>query len=360
MTGVGEENCARYSELHSDPPDWENTVVPGKDNLQYIMCCKSQLNSGDGSSSSTASIVTQKPTSQPVPPASPTDPSMATAEEDFVLASEEYSFAETFQPQWYSRSDGWNGQTWSAAYEFCGSKSNGRMLCPYEVYCPTGPNHLPYGGVRPESEVWAPISDSGNGWVSVSDSNTCLRYTVLNLVSPSWGKSGVGNEEMTRHVMCCTDPDSIAVTDAEEANVVEGADTATEAMIDNGEVVVAELTANDKGDELNNVSVEVNPTPTGEGESELSNVSVDVNPTPMSSADQDHLYQMIDKPRAFTREQGWDGQTYSAALIFCASQDSMIPCSYEVVCPVGNKGPPISGEIEDECFSSYSPGCSTS
>ena len=163
--------------------------------------------------------------------------------------------------------------------------------------------------------------------------------------------------------MCCTDPDSIAVTDAEKGNVVEGADTATQAMSDTEEDVVTESTANDKGDELNNVSVEVNPTPTGEGESELSNVSVDVNPTPMSSADQDHLYQMIDKqfkPRAFTREQGWDGQTYSAALIFCASQDSMIPCSYEVVCPVGNEGQPISGEIEDECFSSYSPGCSTS
>ena len=165
----------------------------------------------------------------------------------------------------------------------------------------------------------------------------------------------MGNEEMTRHVMCCTDPTSIAVTDAEEevpvaANVDEDADadTDTEAMVD-GEANVVESSTNDEGDtNLSNVSLEVNPTPTGEDDPGLNNVSVEVNPTPMSSENEEKLYGMLSKnftPMAFTRELGWDGQTYSAALMFCASKESMIPCPYEVVCPEGNQAQPISGEV---------------
>ena len=105
MTGSGKDNCRKYSEVHSDPPDWE-PVSPGEeDYLQYIMCCKSQLHDDDDSSSnsSTQSITatTDKPTAQPVvSTTSQVKPSTAAQmEEDFSLASEEYSFAETFQPQ---------------------------------------------------------------------------------------------------------------------------------------------------------------------------------------------------------------------------------------------------------------------
>jgi hypothetical protein len=126
---------------------------------------------------------------------------------------------DTYQPIWFAREEGWNGQTWNEADAFC--KSNDARLCPYEVYCPTGPNHLPYGGVRPESVVWAPISDSNNGWVSVSGQNTCVRYDILYLVSPSWGITGEDNEDKTRHIMCCKDPNSAVTANNSDSSVTE-------------------------------------------------------------------------------------------------------------------------------------------
>ena len=43
---------------------------------------------------------------------------------------------------------------------------------------------------------------------------------TLNLVSPTWGISGEGNEEITRYIMCCQNPggsSSLATTTTVEA-----------------------------------------------------------------------------------------------------------------------------------------------
>ena len=243
---------------------------------------------------------TQKPIFAPV-----ATPHMT--EEDFTLVSNEYSFAETYKPVWFSRNQGWTGNTYAAADAFCKSKENS-MLCPYEVYCPTGPNHLPYGGIRPESTVWAPISDSKNGWVSVSGQNTCVTYMVMNLNNPLWGLTGEDNEEMTRHIMCCQDPNSSTIVDA--VSVSDSSQSAIQTLTENA------------------------------------GASTIIQPTEISGEEIQELYTDVAKqfrPMAFTRDRGWTGQTYMSAIMFCASQESRIPCPYEVICPLGPQGVPIAG-----------------
>lgn len=335
MIGYSLNHCKKYSEMFDDPPSWGQNGG-NAENTMHIMCCRSM----DGVASSDAagieststtvddttapsSIVqvaastTPKPTDERTPSPIPV-PTPGFTEEDYNLASDEYSFAETYQPEWFDRNQGWSGQTWEAADTFCKSKMNAR-LCPYEVYCPTGPNHLPYGGVRPESVVWAPMIDSNNAWVSVSNQNTCVTYTVLNLINPSWGLTGNGNEEMTRHVMCCKDPSDVvlAVSDStespEESFVSESVDAITN-----------DAAADDAG-----------------GESS-------VQPTPTTDENKEKLYQIVSKefkPFAFSRDRGWTGQTYTSALMFCASQESKIPCPYEIVCPLGPGEMPITGKL---------------
>ena len=51
-------------------------------------------------------------------------------------------------------------------------------------------------------------------------------------------------------------------------------------------------------------------------------------------------------PVSFDRSQGWRGQTYGDALVFCAKQNSKIPCPYKVTCPMGDKGLPIGGATD--------------
>lgn len=314
MIGQSDNHCKRYSEMFNEPPSW------GKDggneeNTKHIMCCRSvgsaayaddeSVEESAPAESTVAAVVVKEPTPSPIP----------SMQEEFELASDEYTFAETYSPVWFNRNQTWEGQTWDEGDAFCKSKENAR-LCPYEVYCPTGPNHLPYGGVRPESTVWAPISDSRNAWVSVSGQNTCVTYMVLNLVNPSWGLTGQDNEEMTRHVMCCKDPNSAM---ASLSNV---------AVSDSSESAAASFVS--------------------DADDTASGGSISVQPTPMSEENREKLYQIIAKdykPMAFTRDRGWSGQTYTSALMFCASQESKIPCPYELVCPLGPNGMPISGKM---------------
>ena len=100
-------------------------------------------------------------------------------------AAAEYARAESHHPTWYNRSHGWTGTTYIEALEFC--TEGGKQLCPYEVYCPTGPHHIPLGGYRggtdgsdAESSSRAPISNVINGWVQVGSKNPCVQYTILN------------------------------------------------------------------------------------------------------------------------------------------------------------------------------------
>jgi len=79
------------------------------------------------------------------------------------------------------------GTTYSEAIDFCSSQEgDASTLCPYEVYCPTGPHHIPLGGYRgidsdgnAESSSRAPISNYNEGWVQVGNKNSCVQYSLV-------------------------------------------------------------------------------------------------------------------------------------------------------------------------------------
>ena len=137
------------------------------------------------------------------------------------IAAQEYAHAESYHPTWYNRQNGWMGSTYSQALDFCSSQTepnNSKVsleLCPYEVYCPTGPHHIPLGGYRTEEtdgvndndndndgnddngntdakesgsnsgggsvvrSSRSPIKDMANGWVQVGMENVCVQYTIV-------------------------------------------------------------------------------------------------------------------------------------------------------------------------------------
>jgi len=118
-------------------------------------------------------------------------------EETPAPESAEERVGEAFRPRWFNRMDGWVGDTHPQAEEFC--RGRGLETCPYEAYCPSGPAGEPFGGPRgddapDEGGSWAPTSDAG-GWVQVSSDGG----TSCDLIS----SEGFGNEEQTRHIMCC-------------------------------------------------------------------------------------------------------------------------------------------------------------
>lgn len=294
---VETEAAATQGEL---PPSEQTEDVP-------METATTQAAVAETEAATPTAVATPEPTPQPV-----SQPETVTVSYDepvdFNTASEEYKFAEAYNPTWFDRSTGWDGQSYLAAGTFCASRN--LMLCPYEAYCPTGPNHLPYGGVRPDAGSWAPISDSNNGWVSVSEDNACVRYMVLNLISPHWGLTGEGNEEITRHLMCCRDPNRAVTSDREDmaSYVSDGSDDAAGAA--------AAMFYSDESD-----------------------------PVPEEEA-MEKVYSFMSanfEPIAYTRDNGWDGQTYGDALRFCASQNSKIPCPYEVLCPMASNGYSIVG-----------------
>lgn len=112
---------------------------------------------------------------------------------------------EKYSPVWYDRSSGWTGQTFDEAALFCSGKGLNNDICPYEAICPDGPNNLPYGGAKDDGYwAWAPIAEPFNSWVQVDNWKSCGQYKDLNPDdSPSWGLTGLNNEDLTRHIACC-------------------------------------------------------------------------------------------------------------------------------------------------------------
>jgi len=226
------------------------------------------------------------------------------------VVAEEYLAAQEWNPTWYSRSDGWLGQTYDQASDFCKSLGDTSDLCMYSVICPTGPNHLPYGGeVTEEGGSWAPIKDSKNGWVSVGDSNVCIRYMTLHLETPSWGITGIGNEEITRHLPCCTAPYLPTYSPTPTVNVdpsvaFEVPTSSNTLHAANGEMNSYELAANEY------------------------------------------------EPVWYDRSTGWTGRTWNEAISFCSSKknnfnEQMVLCPMDAICPMGSGQMPYQGTKPD-------------
>lgn len=106
-----------------------------------------------------------------------------------------------YKPKIYNRSQGWTGYSFADATIFCASHYpyDGIHIgvpCPFEAYCPEGPNSLPYGGIR-VGPSYAPIMDDAEnwlGWVQLSEGHSCAAY---NYLTPE------PNAEQTGIIMCC-------------------------------------------------------------------------------------------------------------------------------------------------------------
>jgi len=117
-----------------------------------------------------------------------------------------------YNPIFYSREKGeYGGHTFTDAMSFCQENypksEDGKVgiPCGYQVYCPEGPNTVPYGGYvtneikTGDGGTYAPIisfEDNWIGWVQLSEGHSCNEYPVLK-PEPTI--------EQTGHIMCCKD-----------------------------------------------------------------------------------------------------------------------------------------------------------
>ena len=167
--------------------------------------------------------------------------------------------------------------------------------------CPFANLDTPLGGVATDEPggSWAPISDMDNSWISIGLNNTCEQYRVIFGEAPSWGITGEGNEELTRHVMCCdstqTASGEVEVDVVMPTVAVEGGDGDDSQVSGEEEVsVVMPTVAVGGGDEM------------------------------------DLVYQstmLLYNPSRFDRLSGYTGQTYQDAVSFCSAK-SLFLCPY--------------------------------
>lgn len=304
--------CVRYTADHPTKPEWGLTGEGNEEITRHVVCCLVQTaDSPDTvmSVSGTPPAIAETTAANTV--AATLDSSSGVSDEEMSMVYKTVS--ETFKPKWFDRTKGWLGQTHNDAFNFC-SDFNGYFPCPYEAICPFGKGSTPLGGFKNEgpSGTWAPIMNGANEWVQIGEkvdggSASCWRYTHLHPAPPSWGDTGEGNEEITRHIACC---------------------------------LIEEPTANPT------------PLPT-EPPTPKPTLEPTPLPTPKPSSKptygDDYYYEKIAtslEPKWFDRTSGWDGQTYLEGLQFCAREDSRVPCPYIAYCPIGMKGPPL-GEAKE-------------
>jgi hypothetical protein len=265
---------------------------------RHILCCSSSPSSSSSSSSSSISVET------------------------------EYLLAESHHPVWYTRSDGWMGTTWQEAREFCSSKGSSSdntdtivELCPYEVYCPTGPHHIPYGGYRVETpssssvtNSRAPISDFPNGWVQVGSENACVQYSSV----------GVGGSSSSSSTTTHDEEDAVAMI--EEVVHEEVVNTVNESVQNDNESqgVVTIVEDESKTDDVTSTTDSQVVTSTDATATNI-NQSFDMTST---------LHRKF-KPFWLSSNDGWNGGSYDDAVEFCSSIRGKQLCPYSVMCPHG-------------------------
>ncbi len=275
---------------------------------RHILCCSSTPPSAAAAASSSSS----------------SSPSSISVETEYLLA-------ESNHPVWYTRSDGWTGTTWQEAREFCSSRGSelkdGTVveLCPYEVYCPTGPHHIPYGGYRVESSEdasssniinsRAPISDFINGWVQVGSVNACVQYSMASSSSPSVEDEANNDEDalaMIEEVVHQSTVNEVVQNNGEEESPVGVVDIVEDADAIQSDAQVL-------------LSTEATATSINQ-------------PFDMTST----LHRKF-KPFWLSSIDGWNGGSYDDAVEFCSSIRGKQLCPYSVMCPHGPKNAVMGG-----------------
>jgi hypothetical protein len=205
-----------------------------------------------------------------------------------------------YRPRWYNRENGWNGRTYQESVNFCEAQGPNIMLCPMEALCPNGVGQRPYPGPQIlEQESWAAFVDRANGWVHVGGDNAaldCVPYESMHPTSPEWGQSGLNSEEITRHILCCSEI----------------------------------------GDE-----VQVPSQPQPESSTSPTVLAMDAS---LSVEEYDLLVETGTKFRVnrYDRNSGWSGSSYYEALAFCGKKSATV-CPYESYCPQGPSKAVVGG-----------------
>lgn len=193
---------------------------------------------------------------------------------------------------------------------------------------------------------WLAISNEENGWVHLGSVDSCAKYEDTNqndtFVKPHWGMSG--NEKATKNIMCCkiTDDSPKATIAKEEVESASHDDDSIEASKEST-VEKQESTA----------IKEESPSVEKEDSDIIQNTEI----APLTAEEVQQVKLVSDKlqPIYYNRSHGWEGQTYAAALEFCASKESRVPCPYTAVCPNGKGRPPLGGIHESKKEGSFVP-----
>ena len=240
----------------------------------------------------------------------------------------------TFDPTWYNRMTGWEGITYNDAQQFCSTRN--RVLCSYEIYCNDGPNGIPYGGIRPRGEQWAPVSNGQNQYVQVGDQFTCKRYTDLHdKKKPEWGLTGLAPEHehgaggITRNILCCRDVSNLISKPVTEWG---GQDAAENREEDTTQETTASTI----------VQVEETNTESNRGPDDGDNAKVSDN---YLTQEREKAVIAAFRPIWFASEHGWSSGSYEDAINFCESYNHMVLCPYAAYCPNGPGQPPIPGSM---------------
>ncbi|KAL7550772.1 hypothetical protein ACHAWF_013996 [Thalassiosira exigua] len=289
--------CLKWSELHPEGPVWGNSGG-NAEMTQNVVCCAYEA----------ANVAS------PAPQA--TIPSVNTQED----AKHQQAMSK-YQLEWFDREKGWKGQTYEAAHRFCAAiEGGGKQLCNYDAVCPLGVDGEPtIGYIDTTDEAWVAIADKDNDWVILNSDQSCLRYSFIFPDVPEWGVDGVGNEAITRNVLCCA--------------------------IDSSESPVPIEKLPSEGESSPSGALSPAPQPTPPAES-LPSPSSSVNSQPSSQTEAvTEVYAAVEKtynPQWFDRNKGWAGTTYHAAVDFCAalsSEGGYVLCPLVAICPLLDSEP---------------------
>lgn len=322
-----DESCVKYETMFQSLPEWGNTGEDNEDMTRHVFCCdRAAVDAAEEAmavASSASSGNSSSGGSPPTPVSAPT-PAQGPGMTEEQMKPYEVA-AVKYQPKWFDRSKGWEGQTFLQAVDFCGKIEN-YMVCPYEGVCPLGMGSEPMGGFRDVDDYdlsWVPVSDKINSWVSVGTEQPCLpfSYTHNDMSSgPQWGLDGRNDEAFTRNVACCLKQSAPAtataiesVEDAQDATTNTGATTAADAIME--EVISGNIEPNSDQEKISKV------------------------------------YETIStkfQPLWFDRSKGWTGRTYLEGLTFCAvEQGERVVCPLEALCPLGPGSSPSGGQQGD-------------
>jgi hypothetical protein len=193
------DSCFRYSAENEYPPEWGINGGEAEDLTTYIMCClsddyqrhidRSKITVDEAEGQFTGWNVVQ------------------TFGVEYPNIHTYQELSAQFLPLEFDRSRGYKGQTYLDAFALCG-KVPGSLyqLCPYAVLCPFGPDTDPIIGIKHDiAGSWMPILGGNDAeWVQVGKDNSCVKWSAIKSDPvPSWSLTGLGNEEITRHVLCC-------------------------------------------------------------------------------------------------------------------------------------------------------------